>query len=84
MLDEASSRLDPVTEALVDRAVGRLLADRTAIIIAHRLHTLDRVDDILVLGDGQVIEHGDRAALAADGTSLLARLLRRGMEEALA
>ncbi len=84
VLDEASSRLDPVTEALVDRAVERLLADRTAVIIAHRLHTLDRVDDILVLGDGQVLEHGDRRALAADPTSRFAGLLRSGMEDALA
>lgn len=84
VLDEASSRLDPATEALVDRAVERLLADRTAVIIAHRLHTLDRVDDILVLGDGQVLEHGDRATLAADPGSRFAGLLRSGMEDALA
>jgi ATP-binding cassette, subfamily B, bacterial len=84
VLDEASSRLDPVTEALVDRAVERLLSDRTAVIIAHRLHTLDRVDDVLVLGDGQVLEHGDRRTLAADPTSRFAGLLRSGMDEALA
>lgn len=83
VLDEASSRLDPVTEALLERAVERLLADRTGIIIAHRLHTLHRVDDVLVLDAGRVVEHGDRAALAADPTSRFAQLLATGMEEVL-
>lgn len=83
VLDEASSRLDPVTEALLERAVDRLLADRTGIIIAHRLHTLHRVDDVLVLDRGRVVEHGDRVALAADPDSRFARLLAAGMEEVL-
>jgi ABC-type multidrug transport system fused ATPase/permease subunit len=83
VLDEASSRLDPVTEALLERAVDRLLADRTGIIIAHRLHTLHRVDDVLVLDGGRVVEHGDRAALAADPDSRFAQLLATGMEEVL-
>ena len=83
VLDEASSRLDPLTEAMLGRAIDRLLADRTAIVIAHRLHTLHRVDDVLVLDEGRVVEHGDRAALAADPTSRFARLLATGMEEVL-
>ena len=45
ILDEASSRLDPATEALVEQAVGKLLAGRTGIIIAHRLGTVRRADD---------------------------------------
>lgn len=83
VLDEASSRLDPLTEAMLERAIDRLLADRTAIVIAHRLHTLHRVDDVLVLDEGRVVEHGDRAALAADPSSRFARLLATGMEEVL-
>jgi ATP-binding cassette subfamily B protein len=83
VLDEASSRLDPLTEALLERAIDRLLADRTAIVIAHRLHTLHRIDDVLVLDEGRVVEHGDRAALAADAESRFARLLATGMEEVL-
>ncbi len=83
VLDEASSRLDPVTEAMLERAIDRLLADRTAIVIAHRLHTLHRVDDVLVLDEGRVVEHGDRATLAADPDSRFARLLAAGMEEVL-
>lgn len=83
VLDEASSRLDPMTEALLERAIDRLLADRTAIVIAHRLHTLHRVDDVAVLDEGRVVEHGERAALAANPDSRFAQLLATGMEEVL-
>lgn len=136
ILDEAASRLDPVTERRLERAIDRLLvgeatarhpervddatssaADhqskgdaqtshrhservddatapapdgqskderRTAIIIAHRLSTVQRADDILILEDGCVVEFGERARLAADPSSRFAALLRTGLEEALA
>jgi ATP-binding cassette subfamily B protein len=84
ILDEASSRLDPVTEALIERAVDRLLAGRTGVVIAHRLATVERADDILILEAGRVVEWGPRAALAADPDSRFSRLLRTGMEEVLA
>jgi ATP-binding cassette subfamily B protein len=84
ILDEASSRLDPATEVLIERAVDRLLTDRTGIVIAHRLATVDRADDILILERGRVVEHGPREALAADPESRFATLLRTGMEELLA
>ncbi len=84
VLDEASSRLDPATEALIERAVEHLLADRTGIIIAHRLHTVTRADDILVLDDGRLVEFGERVALMADPTSRFSRLLETGLEEVLA
>ncbi len=74
VLDEASSRLDPVTERRITRATERLLTGRTAVVIAHRLDTLDRVDEIAVLERGRVVEHGRRAALAADSSSRYARL----------
>lgn len=83
VLDEASSRLDPATEALLERAVDHLLSDRTAIVIAHRLATVTRADDIVILDDGKVVEAGDRVALAADPDSIFARLLATGLEEAL-
>jgi ATP-binding cassette subfamily B protein len=76
ILDEATSRLDPVTEALVERAVARLLQGRTAILIAHRLHTLERTDKILLLEEGQIVEYGSRIALAQNPTSRFATLLR--------
>jgi ATP-binding cassette, subfamily B, bacterial len=82
ILDEASSRLDPATERLIERAVDRLLRDRTAIIIAHRLGTVQRADAILVLDEGCVREYGPRERLAADPDSHFYRLLQTGLEEA--
>jgi ATP-binding cassette, subfamily B, bacterial len=82
ILDEASSRLDPATERLIERAVDRLLRDRTAIIIAHRLGTVQRAGAILVLDEGCVREYGPRERLAADPDSHFYRLLQTGLEEA--
>lgn len=78
VLDEPSSRLDPATEARLTAAMGRLLAGRTAIVIAHRLDTVARADDILVLGAGHVLEYGSRAALSRDKSSEYSRLLAAG------
>ena len=80
ILDEASSRLDPATEMQLERAVDRLLAGRTAILIAHRLATVARADSILILEGGRVVEAGPRAALAHDPASRLSALLRAGLE----
>ena len=80
ILDEPSSRLDPATEAQIDRAVQKLLAGRTGIIIAHHLGTVERVDEIMVLQEGRVIEHGERVQLIADPKSRFARLLAAGLE----
>lgn len=74
ILDEASARLDPATERVLDLAIDRLLRDRTAVVIAHRLATIDRVSDVLVMEGGAVVEWGPRAALAADPQSRYARL----------
>jgi len=76
ILDEASSRLDPSTERLIERAVDRLLTGRTGIIIAHRLATVRRADTIFILEEGRVVEQGPREALAADAGSRFAALLR--------
>lgn len=84
ILDEASSRLDPATEQLMEQALNKLLHGRTAIIIAHRLGTVQRADDILILEDGRVLEHGPRQQLAADQASHFYRLLQTGLEEVLA
>ncbi len=78
ILDEASSRLDPATEQLLERAIDRLLTNRTGIIIAHRLATVQRADQILLLDQGNVVEFGDRIALAANPDSHFAQLLRHG------
>jgi len=83
ILDEASSRLDPATEALIERAVDRLVQDRTAIIIAHRLGTVQRADEIMILEAGCIQEHGNRVALASDPNSRFYSLLQTGLEEVL-
>ena len=83
VLDEASSRIDPGTERLIERAVDRLAAGRTMIVIAHRLATLDRCDDILLLEHGRIVEHGERARLAADPDSQFHRLLKTDSGEVL-
>ena len=84
VLDEASSRLDPATEALIERAVDHLLTGRTGIVIAHRLGTVTRADDILILDGGRVVEFGERATLVADPGSRFSHLLATGMEDLLA
>jgi len=83
ILDEASSRLDPATEQLIEHAIDRLLQNRTAIIIAHRLGTLHRTGQIMILEDGRVVEQGNRARLAADPEARFHGLLRTGLEEVL-
>ncbi|HNQ96335.1 MAG: ABC transporter ATP-binding protein [Anaerolineales bacterium] len=84
ILDEASSRLDPATEVKLERAIDKLLKNRTAIIIAHKLDTIQRADDILILERGNVLEYGNRKQLASDSTSRFHQLLQTGMEEVLA
>jgi ATP-binding cassette, subfamily B, bacterial len=84
ILDEASSRLDPSTETLMERAVDRLFTQRTGVVIAHRLKTIQRADDILILEDGRIVEFGARQALAADQQSHFHHLLQTGLEEVLA
>ena len=78
VLDEAAARVDPVSQARIEVAVDRLLAGRTAVLIAHRLGTVARADEILVMDGGAVAEHGPRAALAADPGSRFARLVAAG------
>lgn len=84
VLDEASSRLDPHTEWMLERAITRLLEGRTGVVIAHRLATVQRADRIMILEQGRVAEFGRRTDLVSDPTSRFAQLLRVGMTEALA
>ncbi len=81
VLDEASSRLDPYTEVLVDHAVEKLLENRTAIIIAHRLATLNKVDTIAIMENGVIIEQGKRTILENNEKSKYAQLLKTGLLE---
>lgn len=80
ILDEASSRLDPQTEALLERAINKLFTNRTGIVIAHRLQTLQRVDQILILEQGKVVEYGDRQALVQQPQSRFTQMLHAKAE----
>ncbi len=84
ILDEASSRLDPVTERLIEGAITRLLAGRTGIVIAHHLATVQHVDEIMILEDGTVCEYGERSKLVADPDSYFSQLLKAGLTEIIA
>ena len=76
IFDEATSRLDPRTEALMERAINELLENATGIIIAHHLTTIHRADHVLVLDDGKIVEYGDRESLEKNRDSLFYQLLR--------
>lgn len=67
ILDEATTSVDPLTEAQIQEGLDVVLRDRTAIVIAHRLSTIKSADHIIVLRGGQIIEEGDHAALMAHG-----------------
>jgi ATP-binding cassette subfamily B protein len=68
LLDEATSAVDTETEYLIQRSLSRLAADRTTLVIAHRLSTVKDADTIVVLDDGKVVEGGSHEdLLAADG-----------------
>jgi ATP-binding cassette, subfamily B, beta-glucan exporter len=77
LLDEATSALDAATEATIKRALDRLRAHRTTLIIAHRLWTVADADLILVLERGRIIERGTFRQLVALG-GLFAHLVREG------
>lgn len=79
ILDEASSRLDPATEQTMKRAMEKLFANRTGIIIAHRLATIQWVSDIMVIEKGRVVEYAPRAELAANPNSQFAQLLQHDL-----
>jgi ATP-binding cassette subfamily B protein len=67
ILDEATSSIDTESELLIERAINRLVVDRTSIVIAHRLSTIQRADKIIVLDKGELKEVGTHAELLARG-----------------
>jgi ATP-binding cassette subfamily B protein len=80
LLDEATSALDAESERLVQDALDRLMADRTTIVIAHRLATVRAADRIVVMDQGAIVEEGTHASLSARG-GLYARLARLQFED---
>jgi ABC-type multidrug transport system fused ATPase/permease subunit len=78
LLDEPSSRLDAATETLLTASMERLFAGRTVVIVAHRLETVERAHEIMVVGEGRILEHAPRGDLAHDPGSAYSRLLAAG------
>jgi ATP-binding cassette subfamily B protein len=79
LLDEATSSLDAESETLVQQALKRLMLNRTSIVIAHRLATVQFCDRILVIDNGHIVEEGTHASLASAG-GLYARLAKLQFE----
>jgi ATP-binding cassette subfamily B protein len=79
LLDEATSSLDAESETLVQQALKRLMLNRTSIVIAHRLATVQSCDRILVIDNGRIVEEGTHASLASAG-GLYARLAKLQFE----
>lgn len=77
LLDEATSALDPETEAAVQRGLAALRADRTVVVIAHRLQTIVSADRIAFVEDGRIVEEGDHTGLLAQGGRYAAFWARR-------
>lgn len=78
ILDEPASRLDPATELLVAKATEHLFVNRTVIVVAHRLETVRRADQIMVIDQGRIAEHGKREVLAETPGTRYAELLAAG------
>ena len=78
LLDEWTECLDALTEERVRGAMDALTADKTVIIVAHRLETASRCDYVAVMEDGRIVEYGRPSELLADENSHFARLVREG------
>ncbi len=79
ILDEATASIDTLTERLVQDALARIFEQRTVIVVAHRLSTVERADRIVVMDQGRIVEQGSHAQLM-EIEGLYARLVRAGEE----
>jgi len=83
ILDEATSSIDPNTEAVIQDAIAKIIEKRTSIVIAHRLGTIQKADQIVVLDQGQIIEKGTHQQLLADANSRYRTLYAHQIAKAL-
>ena len=75
ILDEPTSQIDLETEQVIHEALDKLTHNKTVLLIAHRLSTVEKADRIIVMGDGRVLESGTHAELVASG-GVYARMVR--------
>jgi ATP-binding cassette subfamily B protein len=80
ILDEATSSVDTQTELVIQRALSRLLKDRTSLVIAHRLSTITNADRIIVIHDGMLVEQGTHQELMLQ-QGMYAELYRTGFQD---
>jgi ATP-binding cassette subfamily B protein len=76
LLDEATASLDPENEVLIQQAINELVRDKTVIIIAHRLRSIQNTSQIVVMEKGRIAEIGNHKALLARDSGLYARMWR--------
>ena len=81
ILDEATSALDTESERLVQDAIENLMKNRTSIVIAHRLSTVQRADTIIVIDEGRIVEQGSHAELLSNQHGLYTKLYNMQMRE---
>ncbi len=80
ILDEAVASLDPATEVEVEISLQKLLQGRTGVVIAHKMKSLEKVDEVLILEKGEVLEYGARSYLLSQPQSVLNNLIAQGGE----
>lgn len=83
ILDEATSSIDPNTEAIIQSAIAKITEKRTSIVIAHRLGTIQKADQIVVLDQGEIIEKGTHQELLADANSRYRELYAHQIAQAI-
>ena len=80
LLDEITSSVDPVNEALLQEAISELAKDRTVLVVAHHLNTIRSADQILVFENGAIVQAGTHEALLSETDGVYCRLWRQGCE----
>lgn len=83
ILDEPTSRLDPLTEEKIEQLLDRILINRTSIIISHKISTIKRTDDILILNNGEIIEYGEKDSLERDTNSIFYKIINSNQKEGI-